>query len=121
MDSDKEKPRGTLNETKKRIRAEFDEGPGFAWSTRGREIENYIALDVLRESVEAVRPGLGARVGTGQFDFAIPALNPRQKNSKRVDKLKVAREVADRPADLSVMDLNKQIQRLVDFIRRANA
>ena len=36
MDSDRSVPRGRLNATKRRVRDEFDRGPGFAWITKGR-------------------------------------------------------------------------------------
>jgi predicted ATP-dependent endonuclease of OLD family len=46
IDSDREKKGQVMNATKRRIRDEFDEGPGFAWITTGREVENYIPTEI---------------------------------------------------------------------------
>ena len=37
-----------------------------------------------------------------------------------IDKVKVAREVCRRPADLGILDLEKRISEVVALIRRAN-
>ena len=120
MDSDRDKQAKRLNKTKMRIRDEFKQEPGFAWVTQGREIENYVATDILREAVEAVAPGRGRDVCEGRFDHALPCANPKAKNSVSVDKVKVARKVADGDAQLDVLDLGKQIECLVRFIWEAN-
>jgi predicted ATP-dependent endonuclease of OLD family len=42
IDSDKKNANSKINDTKKRLKEEFDQGPGFTWITKGREIENYL-------------------------------------------------------------------------------
>ncbi|WMO07824.1 hypothetical protein NI378_19280 [Vibrio parahaemolyticus] len=54
FDSDKSTPQSRLNTTKKRLANEFDQGPGFAWITKGREVENYLDFDQLEQSIQAV-------------------------------------------------------------------
>ncbi len=49
MDSDKDSVEKELNSTKKRILAEIENAHGMAWVTEGREIENYIPVNALRE------------------------------------------------------------------------
>ncbi len=120
MDSDRSSVGKRINMTKKRIRKEFDDGPGFAWVTAGREIENYVEESTLRDAVEAVRPTAGRRVKTGQFDKAIPRINPRKITSPTIDKIKIAYEVVNRPPILDVLDLSKMLRQLVEFIRAAN-
>jgi hypothetical protein len=120
MDSDQKKPRQRLNPTKVRVRKEFDQGLGFAWVTKGREIENYVDPDVLRVAVERIKEGFGSKVGSGQFDHAVPVVKSRTGKARPVDKIKVAHAVAKERADLSRLDLRKQIGRLVDFIRECN-
>jgi hypothetical protein len=119
MDSDVNSKHEGINDTKKRIETEFsgDKG-GFAWVTAGKEIENYVPPELLTECVEAVRPGLGRRVGRGKYKTALPFVD--QGNRRCVDKIKVANEVAQRPPDLSRFDLAERIEQLVSFIRRAN-
>ena len=54
IDSDRSSTHGLLNATKRRVRDEFNEGPGFAWITKGREIENYILDEQLKLAISAV-------------------------------------------------------------------
>jgi hypothetical protein len=118
IDSDRDNSTASLNATKQRVVNELDTSPGIAWITAGREIENYVEPELLRKCVEKVKPGCGSRVRTGKFNRALPTITP--KSSTKVDKLKVAHEVANEPADLSPYDLQQQTERLVAFIRRAN-
>lgn len=119
MDSDKAGPRKKINDTKKRVRKELDDGPGFAWVTEGREIENYVPVKILRQAVEEVSPGRGRGVLGGKFVHPLPRAGAR-KNDLRVDKIKVAHKVASVRADLSILDLKKMMRRLVSFIHNAN-
>jgi AAA ATPase domain len=119
IDSDKASARAKINDTKRRIRDEFNQGPGFAWVTRGREIENYILPDVLEVAVKSVHPAAIRLARTGQFDHALHFIKGRA-TQKDVDKVKVAHEVVKQPANLEVLDLKKQVNGLVEFIRKAN-
>lgn len=119
-DSDRESPRGRINKTKTRVRKEFDEGAGFAWITKGREIENYVPTNLLQEAVEAVKPGFGKKVVAGTYARALPVVNPKAKHSVTVGKMKVAREIVSHPAQLDVLDLKQQLRRLVQFIHECN-
>ncbi|MCD4720522.1 MAG: ATP-binding protein [Desulfobacula sp.] len=56
FDSDKSSSKKHLNLTKKRLRKEFNRGPGFTWVTKGREIENYINADHIETCVKKVHP-----------------------------------------------------------------
>lgn len=56
FDSDKDRPRMHINATKQRLKDEFNSGSGFAWVTKGREVENYLDFDKVEESVKAVHP-----------------------------------------------------------------
>lgn len=47
IDSDKSSAHARINETKARLKDEFNNGPGYAWITKGREIENYLRKDFL--------------------------------------------------------------------------
>ena len=118
IDSDRTAPGGRLNATKLRVRSGFDEGPGHAWITAGRSIENYIPPDALDVAIRSVHPGIRPkRSQPGRYDDAMARRNGR---SSPPDKVKVAHEVTQIPADLSVLDLRLQVQKMVDFIRRAN-
>ena len=63
IDSDKNKTHDRINRTKRRVRDEFDKGSGFAWITKGHEIENYVDPQILLESIKIVHP---FRIETGE-------------------------------------------------------
>ena len=52
IDSDKKNQNGRINETKKRIREECNANNMMCWITNGREIENYISTDIIKNSLE---------------------------------------------------------------------
>lgn len=49
IDSDKRYKGTSINETKKRIKSEFESRGLFCWITKGKEIENYISREVISE------------------------------------------------------------------------
>ncbi len=105
------------NDTKQRVRQEFTEGLGFGWVTKGREIENYIPAELLEEAIPAlnkaeVQPRLGDFDHVWKYD--------KDGEEGKTDKMKLARWVAERPADLSRLDLRTKMDELAEFIRAAN-
>jgi hypothetical protein len=121
IDSDRATARGKLNETKRRVRDEFDVGPGFAWVTKGREIENYLPKEIVAKAVAAVHPGLAGLISTDQFSNVLQYRRTSERKIQTADKVKVAHEVVKEPADLSVLDLRKQIEKTIAFICDANS
>ena len=119
IDSDKDGARNRINATKRRVRDEIDKGPGFAWITKGREIENYVSPELLAEAVKAVHPKAKRLIEDGQFTRCL-GYETGQGDVKQADKIKVAHEVIKHPANLDVLDLDKQMVRLVEFIRNCN-
>lgn len=129
MDSDKQSAHSRVNETKKRIIGEFEAGPGVAWVTKGREVENYVPAPLIEKALGAIYPDMFDRVcSTGSYDHVLhfqksPA--PRKKGSadimEKADKIKIAKFVCAQDADLSVLDLKEQIDKLVGMIKSANA
>jgi predicted ATP-dependent endonuclease of OLD family len=121
IDSDREKSAySSLNETKRRIRKEFDEGKGFAWVTQGREIENYIPPDILLQAVQSVHSDAKKLALTKELDHALHYKTATNALKREVNKVKVAHEVAKLTANLDVLDLRKMIEKLIKFIREAN-
>jgi predicted ATP-dependent endonuclease of OLD family len=120
IDSDRKEENTTINETKKRLQSEFDIGPGYAWITEGREIENYIIADQLKDAISATNPSSISTLNFGQYDhtLAIQAKNGDQKQASKVD---VAKYIVDKfEPDYNVLDLRIQINRLVEFIKASN-
>ena len=119
IDSDRVKPRQRLNATKMRVRDEFEHGPGFAWITAGREIENYIPASTLEYAIRGVHTDV-VRVPDPK-QFGEPLVYFRSKGpQKEADKVKVACKVAESVPVLDVLDLRKMVDRLVKFITEAN-
>jgi predicted ATPase len=120
IDSDKSSARSHLNETKKRLRMEFDKGPGFAWVTEGREIENYLPVDSLKRALIAVAPNAQSITDFQKFDnlLKVKSAKGREFQASKVD---VAKEIVEKEKpDLSVYDLGNQIKKLVEFIIESN-
>jgi hypothetical protein len=117
IDSDKNGRFARINETKRRVRDEFNEGPGFAWITKGREIENYIKPETLLNAVKSVHPTADKLVKIGQYDNCLPFRNKNGKINKKVDKVKVAHEIVKLPANLDVLDLRMRLYPSHLFIR----
>jgi hypothetical protein len=125
IDSDKKSAQSHINETKRRVALELGEG-GFAWITKGREIENYVPHEKLHDAIRSISPGYH-RAGDGhQFAHALhyyragTARGNECELFEKVDKVRVARRVSETPADLSSLDLRSQLESLVQFIRKAN-
>lgn len=64
IDSDKRSRQTPLNDTKKRIEAEFGSFGGFVWVTKGREIENYLPVAAISKELDIS----GAVPPIGQYE-----------------------------------------------------
>jgi len=98
IDSDRNTARGKINSTKARIKKEFDKGPGFAWITKGKEIENYIPQQILLEAIKDICPDPPK---LNKYDRFTNVLNYRAKSKKGLDKVKVAHAVTQLPPELA--------------------
>lgn len=121
IDSDRRKQNDRLNETKRRVIQEIEKAAGFAWVTKGKEIENYLddeTRDVV--AIETYKDAVGAAFKDDQF---VNALAYRKKLGgvvEKVDKLKFAKAATSRTSNWKLLDLEKKVNELVLFIRRAN-
>jgi len=120
IDSDKHNRQAPVNGTKKRVAAEFDQGPGFAWITKGREIENYLPPSLIETAVKAVHKNAKQMASSAQYDHAFAYVTSKGEIRTDVDKVGIARWIVQQPVDLDVLDLKSQMGKLVKFIRVAN-
>lgn len=130
LDSDKSSPQGRVNATKSRIIAELKENNGFAWVTKGREVENYLCPAHVEAAVLKVHPKKAkGLLGYGFYDNIltyIPTKIPRanvQKTKKdyMADKVLVANHyVSFYPPDFSILDLDLKMNEVVDYIKGCN-
>jgi hypothetical protein len=122
FDSDKPKSHARLTATKQRLKSEFDLGPGFAWVTRGREVENYLDEEALLAVIRRVHPSVDQFVASGQWANLLLYRSKKDGKERTADKVKVARAfVEENEPDFSVLDLSKRIEQLVAFILKANS
>jgi hypothetical protein len=120
IDSDKAHTRAQINATKRRVRDEFNAGPGFAWVTKGREIENYIPPNVIEKAVHQLYKDVRGLVSSDPFSHVTHYKKLTGRKRHKADKVKLAHEVVKEQTDFSCLDLKKMVDRVISFIREAN-
>lgn len=121
FDSDAPKARCQLNATKKRLRDEFNAGPGFTWITKGREVENYLDPVKLQQCIMSVHPSAILSQDTDMYSNLLNYRTRKKNEIATANKVKVAREyVGNFQADLTVLDLKVMTEKLRDFIASCN-
>lgn len=120
IDSDKDKRGKRINSTKKRLRDEFDEGPGYTWITLGREIENYLPAAHVQEAIAKTKPSAKATSSFGPYENNLSITTKVGKKSQ-ASKVEVARHITkEYPAMFQSLDLNAQMNKLIKFIEESN-
>jgi predicted ATPase len=117
IDSDKTAPRKVLDAAKRRVIAEYQDSPGFAWVTNGYTIENYVPPETLLKAVEAIHPRAEFSWDGGRW------VNPLALGRKSTaDKVSIARKVVSEWPGTATWDqhLAKMARQTVNFIRDAN-
>jgi putative ATP-dependent endonuclease of OLD family len=122
IDSDKRAFNSQLNDTKKRIISEIKDGGGFAWVTKGREIENYIPVSAFENLLRKKISSLPDQYGS-VFDW----LDSVEKNKGKyyVDKKPLMAEQIAPYLEESTLnklfDFEVQITLTIDAIKSWNA
>lgn len=121
IDSDRKASSERINATKQRLKKAFDDGAenhGFAWVTKGREIENYVPPDMFKSALAAVHPSASPIWDGEAYTYAFES---RSKLST-VKKVKVAEKIAQKWSSSMdhPLDLAEKMRNLVNFIRTAN-
>ncbi|EKO3992735.1 ATP-binding protein [Vibrio fluvialis] len=130
IDSDKASAQKTINPTKNRLKTEFNKGPGFAWITAGREVENYLDEDKVEEAVLSVHSSTAKElVAKGKWENLLDyqRIKPLKRKGQKPIEINVASKVKianyyteTNTADLSKYDLDEKVSSLVMFIRKSN-
>ncbi|KWV56660.1 hypothetical protein AS156_04060 [Bradyrhizobium macuxiense] len=128
IDSDKSSAGSPINDTKARIVTELADTRSKVWVTKGREIENYIPHDALQAAVEEVYSAKYHSAVSGSpyghalhFKSRSASGTGPDKIVRDIDKVRVAKIVASKPAELDILDLRENVTDLVALIRAANA
>lgn len=122
MDSDKNSNQTAINNTKKRIINEVEINNGFAWVTKGKEIENYISAGVVSNWLS--KKGVGQ---IGQYDNFFDYLDLIKKGEgKRFASQKSL--LAERLSPYikrehieGVLDLSEKLEKLCGAIKKWNS
>jgi hypothetical protein len=120
LDSDRSTKDDAINVTKQRLEKEFSKAPGHAWITAGREIENYIPTDQIKEALAAVCKTATPTSNFGQFRNTLKIKTQKGKNTQ-APKVDIARYIVSKhDPDFSNLDLNERIDAIVKFIDESN-
>ncbi|MFC7896398.1 AAA family ATPase [Streptomyces sp. NPDC057381] len=126
IDSDKTYASMPINDTKKRVRSEFNREStnGFAWVTQGYTIENYVPFEILRSVTAEVHPQAKPLTWQGEkWANPLTLINKKTGKAMNPDKNRIARLACERWTERPPRgsDLEKLVQRCISFIREANA
>lgn len=117
IDSDKTSKSIKINDTKKRIVAEFEDLSMFHWVTRGKEIENYLP----KEAIEAM---FNVKIKTPCKQYQLfPEFIKKYYKSFSSKKVPFANEIKGyitKDDSIGILDLKKQIERLYKQIKKWN-
>jgi ABC-type multidrug transport system ATPase subunit len=108
MDSDRKPDNPRIRDTKLRVEEEIKKQDGICWITEGREIENYIPVNIIEELKDSFK---GVNVPLTKLE---QVLDPEK--GKKID---FAREVVTKKNDDWPLDLKKRVTELVEAIRAA--
>ncbi|MGP1383607.1 MAG: AAA family ATPase [Thainema sp.] len=123
FDSDKPKPQSRISRTKKRLEDEFNQGPGFAWITKGREIENYLDMNKVEEAVLNIHSKSAKRlIQKDRWSNLLKYEKQRTGEKETANKVKVAQYYTKHNSlpDFNILDLNKRLDQLIKFILESN-
>ncbi len=119
IDSDRKSKQNDINDTKKRVQAEFEASTGMAWITGGREIESYLDREILETAIKEIHPSIASVKCRTKYDDPLNGVTI--KNTKvTVDKIKLAHKIVQNPVNWEILDLRRKSEMLVDFIRSSN-
>ncbi|MBO2571602.1 AAA family ATPase [Shewanella algae] len=122
IDSDKRNQQSRINDTKQRIKDEFDALGAFCWITKGKEIENYIPLEVVNS-----RWGAQAAEHVGRYDSYFDYLDQlvngegtKYSNKKTL----MAEEIIPHMTKenlIQMLDINENMERVCEIIDSWNS
>lgn len=120
IDSDKKNKNSKINETKQRIKKEFEDMNSLCWVTKGKEIENYLTQITIFKT-------FGVNSQIDQYESIEEFLN--RNNDKNKEGTKYIRNKVEGAVslcknmtreDLKILDLEKKIKSIVEKIKEWN-
>lgn len=116
IDSDRKSKNSKINATKVRIRDEFLKINGFCWVTQGKEIENYLPAACINSQYGSTLKNIG------QYQLFPEYISKVDKNfsGHKVTFAKAVAEHITRDNSYEMLDLEKQIKKLYEMIKKWN-
>lgn len=121
IDSDKKSDHSRINNTKSRIKKECEENNIMCWITSGREIENYLSIDIITNSLNTE-----SNILFNKFEDIKNVLNSLGENlgnKFEADKIKYAKIfIENMTIDncKSILDLDSNMKKVVKIIENWN-
>lgn len=121
IDSDRESEGGPINTTKQRIISEINTSGGMDWVTAGREVENYIPIQVLTNFYTGdTVPMLGPYEDFSEYlDKIKPKEGKRFLRNKAIFAERICQYITEE-AMSSVLDLKKRANDSLQYIKAWN-
>ncbi|HCE91699.1 MAG TPA: hypothetical protein DEV74_04110 [Acidovorax sp.] len=120
IDSDRDKSHKPINHTKRRLQHEFDSGPGHAWITDGREIENYLQPTQVTAAISKIHPKATQLHSDGKY-HSLLSIQTTNNITTMGSKVDIARYIVKNFApDFTILDLKKRIDNLRQFVMNSN-
>lgn len=117
IDSDKRSRQSRINDTKKRVKEEFEKYQAFCWITQGKEIENYVPYVAIEQ---AYHKNLSKQCGQYElFPEYIKTINPHFIREKVLFAQKICQYLSSENSN-GILDLKKQVDMLIETIRKWN-
>lgn len=116
IDSDKRTKNSRINDTKKRIREEFQSNNMFCWITKGKEIENYIPWEAINKKYPRIDKQCG------EYEL-FPEYIKTVYSGFVQSKVKFAKEICPyitKENSSELLDLQKNIKLLIEQIKKWN-
>jgi hypothetical protein len=122
LDSDLGSPNQSLRDTKSRVISEVDKNDGFSWVTAGREIENYYSSKDRDEAIRFVHKSVTkTNLGGNRYSRPLAYWRSGETEERTANKIAVAEWlIANKEPDWHSLELGETLQKLTDFIRKAN-
>ena len=117
IDSDKKNDNSRINNTKSRIKKECENNNIICWITNGREIENYLSEDIIKESLN-----FKSDILFNKFDDIKNVLNSLEENlgnkfeSDKVKYAKIFTESMNIDNCKSILDLDSSMRKTIKTI-----
>ena len=121
IDSDKKSDQSRINNTKSRIKKECEENNIMCWITNGREIENYLSIDIIKNSLNTE-----SNILFNKFEDIKNVLNSLGENlgnKFEADKVKYAKIfIENMTIDncKNILDLDSNMKKVVKIIEKWN-